>query len=779
MFLCQAAFADPTLPPAPTAIPSDVAAIVDATLYLDLSINGVPLGNVVPVQQSGDGLSVRCADLRAAGVSLAILADANAHWLLLDQASGIQHRYDPNALLLELTVPPEWLATQHLDKVSRGMQHASSSTGLVVNYGVHLIDGEDRPSSASLWTEQRLFGAAGVFTNTGLHRYADAVERESQMGVGQRGYLRFDTAWSSSNEQQLHSWTIGDLITSAQAWSAPARIAGIKLSRDFRLRPDLITYPLPQFSGQAAIPSTLDLFINGQRARSEQLRPGPYTITSMPVVTGAGEATLVTTDALGRQVTATLPFYASNELLRQGLVDYSLSLGTMRRAYGFENFSYGRFAGAGSLRYGLTNTLTLESQAEIASTAVGNFGLLGFGTVLTVGTLGLVNGAVSRSANYGAQGWQYSFGYRYANRGFNVGYQGTRSTRDFYTLATADAGGDLSGAVNSDIITAGSSLARFGSGAVSYLRVQPASGTPARLLNVSYIRQLSGALSLRIGASRDLQRREGAITAQLLASFGRGGNLTVGTQQDATSSEHIQYSRSVPSQGGLGWNVGHADGIDDHSFTDASLAWSGAYARAEAGVATYGEQRTRWADMRGSLLAMGSEVFAARQVSDAFVVVSTDGISGVPVRYENQLVGYTNRRGRLLVPWVTSHYAAKFSIDPVDLPLDVAVDDTEQRLVVKRRSGALLNFDTRRLSAVLLKLVDRVGVVLPVGSQALEKHSEQVGTVGYDGLVYFENLPAQVEVEVRRPDGSSCRVEAVLPQPALAPLVPMTCEDVR
>src|SRR5690606_14529771 len=124
---------------------------------------------------------------------------------------------------------------------------------------------------------------------------------------------------------------------------------------------------------------------------------------------------------LGRQVTTTLPFYASSELLRRGLADYSLSLGVMRRDYGFENFSYGRFAGAGSLRYGVTNAITLEGQAEIASTQVGNFGLLGLGTVMTVGMLGVVNGSVSRSANYGTQGWQYSFGYRYANRGFNFG----------------------------------------------------------------------------------------------------------------------------------------------------------------------------------------------------------------------------------------------------------------------------------------------------------------------------------------------------------------------
>jgi outer membrane usher protein len=778
LLLCQAALGDAALPP-PLPISGDAASAIPTTLYLDLRINGVAAGSVVPVQQAGADLRVRIGDLRAAGVNVSRLGGETEQWLSLDWAPGIRHRYDANALLLELTVPPEWLAVQHLDETSRGTPAASSSAGFALNYGMHVVDGEDQPMSASLWSEQRLFGGYGVVKNTGLHRYSDAAGEWPQVGAGQRGYVRFDTAWSNSNEQQLQSWTVGDLITSAQTWSAPARIAGIKLSRDFRLRPDLITYPLPQFSGQAAIPSTLDLFINGQRARSENLRPGPYTISSMPLVTGAGEATLVTTDILGRQVTTTLPFYASSELLRRGLSDYSLSLGAMRRDYGFENFSYGRFAGAGSLRYGLTDAVTLESQAEIATTAVGNFGLLGLGAVATAGTLGVLNGSLSRSANYGTQGWQYSFGYRYANRGFNVGYQGTRSSADFYTLANADAGAAWSGASSSDILTAGWSLARIGSVALSHIRVQPAGGSALRLLNVSYVRSLPGALSLRIGASRDLRLGEGTFTAQLLASFGRGGNLSIGTQQDSASNEYIQYSRGVPSQGGIGWNLGHASGTADDSFTDASVAWSGRYARAETGMATYEGRQARWADLRGSLLAMGNEMFAARQVSDAFVVVSTDGIAGVPVRYENQLVGYTNERGRLLVPWVTSHYAAKFSIDPIDLPPEISVADTERRLAVKRNSGALLSFDVRRVTAALIKLVDRDGRVLPVGSQVLENHSGQAGTVGYDGLVYFEDLPPQLEIHGQRPDGSSCRVEAVLSQPAtaLTQLGPLTCEN--
>jgi outer membrane usher protein len=749
----------------------------EVTLYLDLKVNGVPAGSVVPVRVSGDELYVRRSDLQIAGMTVPAAMAAQGEWLPLTQPSDLQYHYDSNALLLEITVPPHWLAEQHLGNRQREMMPATSSAGLVLNYGAHAIGGDERATFGSLWSEWRLFGAAGVLTHTGVHRYVDAEDGWSTTGVRQRGYIRFDTAWSNSNEAQLHRWTVGDLITSSQSWSTPVRIAGLQLSRDFRLRPDLITYPLPQFSGQTAVPSTLDLFIDGQRVLSEQVRPGPYTISSMPIVTGSGEAILVTTDILGRQVVTTIPFYASSELLRAGLSDYAVSFGALRRDYGVENFSYGRFASAGSLRLGVTDTFTLEGQMELASTREGSFGLVGLGAVMKAGMLGIVNGAITRSGRAEERGWQYSFGYRYANRGFTFAYQGTRTSPGFYSLAEADTA-QVTHRADRDIATLGLSSARLGSVALSYVRLEPLYHERSEFLTFSYSKHLADAVSLRIGATRDLQRDEGMFTVQLLASLGRGGSVTLGTQQGEDSRDHFQYVRGVPPSGGIGWNVAHARSDGDRSYTDASLAWGGRYARAELGVSDGAAGTTEWANLLGSVLFMGNDMFVARQVSDAFVVVSTGDIGDVPVRYENQLVGRTDRRGRLLIPAVTSHYAARFSVDPTDLPPDVSIQDTDRRLVVKRRSGVKLDFEMRRTRVALMQLVHAGGVV-PVGSEVTEVRTKQHAIVGYDGLVYFEDLEPDVELQVRMPDGSACHVDSMQLREAQGGQVqlPLLCES--
>ncbi|WP_238149290.1 hypothetical protein [Arsenophonus endosymbiont of Aleurodicus floccissimus] len=129
-------------------------------------------------------------------------------------------------------------------------------------------------------------------------------------------------------------------------------MGGLSLSRDFSIRPDIITYPLPTFAGKTAVPTGVDLFINGYRSSNTQLQPGSFTITDIPYINGSGEAVLVTTDALGRQISTTLPFYVASILLKPGLSNGAFSAGALPRDYGIKNFFYGPLAASGSYRYG-------------------------------------------------------------------------------------------------------------------------------------------------------------------------------------------------------------------------------------------------------------------------------------------------------------------------------------------------------------------------------------------------------------------------------------------
>ena len=64
-----------------------------------------------------------------------------------------------------------------------------------------------------------------------------------------------------------------------------------------------------------------------------------------------------------------------------------MTLGSLRRNYGIENFDYGPAAGSGSYRHGVTDWLTLEGHAGRGGVA----GARRAGTVLKSGVFGVVN----------------------------------------------------------------------------------------------------------------------------------------------------------------------------------------------------------------------------------------------------------------------------------------------------------------------------------------------------------------------------------------------------
>lgn len=290
--------------PAPPAAP-DVAAVAgEYTLFLELVVNELPSDRVAQVTVRGERYFVSSEDLLAVGVRLPEGASGE---LALDTVTGLQFSYDQELQRLKLVLPSDWLPDQQLGERSvYAAVPAQSSFGMLLNYDAYYNDTEDGSHYLSSFLEQRVFGSAGVVGNTGVYRHSF-----DDLGADQDGYMRYDTYWRYNNQETMTRYIAGDLITGALTWNSAVRLGGVQVSRNFALRPDLITYPLPRFTGEAAVPTSVDLFINNAKVSSDQINPGPYTVSNVPYISGAGNATVVTTDALGRQVATDVPFYVT------------------------------------------------------------------------------------------------------------------------------------------------------------------------------------------------------------------------------------------------------------------------------------------------------------------------------------------------------------------------------------------------------------------------------------------------------------------------------------
>lgn len=762
-----------SLPPPPAA---SVRPTPDQNYMLGLVVNDDDRGLVVPVQFHDGHYLLRAADLQSAGIPASKITSSLMDVSAMDQVNA---GYDRRRQRILLRVPAEWLPAQTFAGTTQNGPRfeGRSSNGALFNYDLYTSQTSGSGSRMSAWNELRLFGGYGQFSSNGTYQQ----QLSGQTGYQKNGYLRYDTWWSNQNEENALNWQVGDLISDSLAWSTSVRLGGIQVGRDFSLRPDLVTYPLPSFSGQAAVPSTVDLFVNGYQASSNNVQPGPYSLTNMPFVNGAGNAVVVTTDAQGRRVSTTLPFYVASSLLKSGLSDYSLSAGALRQNYGLKNFDYGSAATSGAYRYGLADWLTLESHAEAApSLALG-----GAGALLKLGAWGVVNGAVSQSQMQGDSGRQYSWGYQYSTSRFSVGMQQTRRTTGFGNLAVyADRKSNPETAAlytlsrSSAQYNASLSLDRFGSLGAALIDITSGEGDRTRLLNLSWSRNLWADASMYVSASRDQQlgNWSGAIGVMIPFSDLSSASISVERNQQGGTAERLTLSRSMPTDGGLAWDGSVANQSTGGNYRQGNLRWRNQKMETSAGYYGDDDYSTTFADVAGSLVLMDGSVFAANQVTDAFVLVKTD-YPAVNVRFENQLMGKTDEDGYLLVPRVSSYYPAKYDIDTLDLPGGLAASSVEQRFSVKRQSGYLLHFPIEQLRAASVILHDQNGEPLPLSTQ-IDRPDQPTTFVGWDGITWLENLTGRNVIHARTPDGRQCDTALTVPggrPESLTTYGPLTC----
>nr|WP_236661038.1 fimbria/pilus outer membrane usher protein [Pseudomonas soli] len=747
--------------------PSEHAAIADATLYLDLLVNQVAKAELVPVQQRAGRLYLASEVLREAGVRLPGEPQGE---VALDDIPGLHSDYDSQNQRLLLQVPPAWLPDQQVgDRNLYPASDARSSFGALLNYDAYLNDTDEGGSYLAAWNELRLFDDWGTFSTTGQWRQSF----NGAQAQGRQGFLRYDSTFRYTNEQRLLTYEAGDLVTGALPWTTSVRVGGLQLSRDFGARPDLVTYPLPAFAGEAAVPTSLDLFINGYKSSSTELQPGPYTLTNVPFINGAGEAVVVTTDALGRQVSTTLPFYVTSSLLAKGLSDFSVAAGSLRRDYAVRDFAYGPGVASATLRHGLSDYFTVETHAESAESLM----LGGLGGNLRLGTFGVLNAAVTQSRFEGDTGQQLALGYQYNSRRIGFNYQRVQRHGDYADLSRVDSPYTRL-SQRSEQATLSLNLDSYGSLGAGYFDVRAGDGTRTRLINLSWSKPLWRNSSLYLSANREVGDSQWAVQAQLVIPFDLHGTLAFSAERgkDGQDLQRVNYSQAVPVGGGLGYNLGYATGGNRDDYRQADLTWRLQSVQLQVGAYGSSGEMTRWADASGSLVLMDAGLFAANRIDDAFVVVSTSGYADVPVRYENQQIGRTDRNGHLLVPYSSGYYRGKYEIDPMDLPADVLAPQVEQRVAVRRGSGYLLEFPLKRVMAASLMLVDGNQQELKLGSRVRHQESGVEAVVGWDGLVYLENLAPHNRLQVDKADGGQCQVAFDLPEgegpiPLIGPLV--------
>ena len=740
-----------------------LGAATGEALYLEVALNGNPSGKIAYFVRDGARFRTSSETLRQLGFRVA--ADTQG---LIDLTSlpGVQVDYNAAAQRLDITALSNLIDQDMtvLNARSNAIPQPTASSGMLLNYDLYGARGHHSDSNFSAYSEFRAFNAWGVLSTTALSRWNDSSTDT----------VRLDTSFRRSFVDRALTLRFGDIISGSLDWTRATRLGGIQFRRNFALQPELITFPVPAFYGQANLPSTVDLYINGLKQYSSDVPAGPFQLNTVPIINGNGQAQVVVTDGLGRQSTIDFPFYTSNQLLRKGLSDFSVEAGFIREDYGRRSFSYGDDrAASGTWRYGLNDHLTLSGHAEVVSGLAEG----GAGAVMAIGQAGVLNVSFASSRDDGSSGRQAGIGYSWRNPRFNLSVDTLRTSGDYRDIASRYGPPPPSRA---DRALFGLTLDRAGSLGMGYVALEYPQEARSRYASAFYSKSLGRAISLNLGVNQNLEdHKDRSVFLGLSMALGDRVSASLSAGHDSSGNlATLDVNKSIDSDGGFGWRLRAQNG-DSHSGGLGEFGYRGDNGEFRTGLQSLNSNTFGYASLSGALVFMDKQFFVARRIDDAFAVVSTDGVANVPVMRENRLIGNTNKQGGLLVASLNAYQPNKLSIDPMNLPADVDISRVEAEVVPSDRAGTLVKFGIRPIQAASVILHGVDGKVIPVGSSVtLQASSAPAMIVGYDGIVYLEGLGAHNVLDVQTEHGRCSAQFDYQPGAKAIPVIgPLVCQE--
>ncbi|MDB9695133.1 fimbria/pilus outer membrane usher protein [Acinetobacter nosocomialis] len=740
-------------------------------LFLNISINSNTSTDLISVHQDQDKkLYVRARDLKA----LRLKMDEHipdSQWVCINELKGIQFKYLENEQSLNLQVPASMLTGYSVEL--SGQQTTSSSllkmkplNAAILNYSLyHTITNDESIFSGS---------AEGIF-NSAIGNFSSGVlyNGSNETSYSHEKWVRLESKWQYVDPKKVRIYTLGDFISNSSDWGSSVRLAGLQWSSAYTQRGDIVTSALPQFSGSAALPSTLDLYVNQQKIYSGLVPSGPFDIKQLPFISG-NEVTLVTTDATGQQSITKKPYYFSSKILAKSINEFSVDVGVPRYNYGLYTNDYddATFA-SGVIRYGYSNSLTLSGGVEASTDGLTN---LGTGFAKNLFGVGVINADLAASQYKDENGYSALVGLEgriSKNISFNTSYR--KVFDNYFDLArvsqirylkenqiSAEPQNYLSySALADEIIRAGINY-NFYTGYgfyVGYNQIKY-SDNSYKLLSAN----LSGSLNKNWGfyssAYKDYENhKDYGIYFALRYTPSTRTNAITSVSSDSGRLTYRQevFVLSEPKINSFGWG-GYVERDQDAHTNNASIY--GSY-RARAAYLTgrynrIGDNDQVALSATGSLVAVAGRIFAANEIGDGYAVVTNAGPKSQIINGGINL-GTTDKSGRFLIPSLMPYRENHIYLDPSYLPLNWNVKSTDQKTVVGYRQGTLVDFGAHQVVSGLVRIVDKNNTPLLPG-YSVRINGQQDAVVGYDGEVFVPNLLRQNKLEVDLLDHGSCQV---------------------
>ncbi len=676
--------------------------------------------------------------------------------------AGLVATIDEAAQTLSIQAPPSLFPSTRIDAlVPPSSVPQRSATGGFLNYSL-LATHTDATTVGTGSFELGAFGRWGAATATAV----------ASTGNGKTDMIRLDSTWVYAMPDRIAALRVGDTISRPGAWGNALRFGGVQYATDFATQPTLVRTPGEFAAGQAVVPSTVDVFVNNALVAQQSVKPGPFSITNIPPISGTGNVTLLIRDELGREQLITRPFYASPLLLRPGLADFSYDAGFIRENFGIASADYGPWFASGTYRRGITNRWTAEVRAE-AQSELANAGVA---SDVLVGEFGVLSASVAAGRNPAGNGGRVALGFDRQSRRLSFIVQGAWASPNFRLLGNTDSQFLIA---REALAAANYVLGPYGSVGAAYVTRSYRDQPTTTVGSLGYSLGLGRWGFVSVSASRvHAEDRTTQFNATWTVPLGESTSATVSVDRargDSPGAGRDEHALSIQRNLPLGDGYGYRLFLSDQGPRQAELDYQNRYGTYAAQLAQAQGQTGARVSASGGIGVIAGNVFLSRAISDSFGLVRLPGYPNVRVYSQNQEVGRTDAAGELVVPRLLPYQKNTVRIDPGDLPFDAEFNLLARDAIPYARSGVVVEFAVKPARGALVRIVEEDGAPLPSGALVRVDGQDGAFPVALDGDAYLTGLSARNRA-VATWSSNRCAFEfsypeTTDPQPRLGPFV--------
>lgn len=575
-------------------------------------------------------------------------------------------------------------------------------------------------------------------------------------------------------------FTIGQQTLSSNLFDS-FQYVGANLATSTTLFPQSERNYAPPIRGLVSSRSKIVVRQNGNIIHQTYVDPGPYDISGLSAVGTSGDFEVEVTAADGTVTITNIPYSTINNLLKEGVSEYSVSAGyldnTGSRKRIFTQASYSR---------GLSMKVTTYMGTQLSS----DYRSMGFGLAKDFGNMGAVSfdfitakSILDNGSTNSGQSYRVLYGKNLLSTGTNFQLTSYRySTSGYYSFSEAgtkkstyiDETGSLSNSrlfgrrKNSYQINVNQAMGDFGQIYVWGNRSDFWGGDVSTNLQFGWSKTFNFLTGLTVNATynkyryNDDKQNYFYLTFSLPLSDRSSHNHIYLSNSFSynTSSHNVSNNTSVSGSAfdnKLTFNA--FENLNNHSDPHSTSGFSGSYlaniAKFNLGSTLSSSVKQVDYGMSGSVFAHSDGLSFLREAYDTAVLVEAKGAEGARIANAGESI-VVGSDGYALVPYAQPYRYNNIEIDAASFSDEFDIEDKVQRTVPTKGAITKVKFDVYSGYNFLINL-NYQGKEIPFGASVKDITTGKMAITNDDGTVYLSGVNNNSSYEVTLDSATSCK----------------------